>query len=252
MESAGLPDRFGAAVARLPGQFRKRYDAVMDYQRAEGIVLRRQPIMETTLIVTWFTREFGKLKTIAKGARRPKSPFAGKLDLFYQAELVFLPSRRSDLHLLHECFLEDARARLRESVARLTAASYACELVELITPAEQPQPDLAGLLAGALDGLGRATDDRVLLLWLELRLLTAAGWKPDWPATSGIGRVLHSLLTADVARAGRVRLSETHVAEARGLVWEFWNEQVGQAPRSRRFLGRESTTKALTSPVEPV
>ena len=160
--------------------------------------------------------------------------------------------RRSDLHLLHECFLENPRARLRESVGRLTAASYACELVELITPAEQPQAEVAGLLAGALDGLGRATDDRVVLLWLELRLLAAAGWKPDWPAPSGIARVLRSLLRADPARAGRVRLSEAHVAAARGMVWEFWDEQVGQSPRSRRFLGWESATTALTSPVGPV
>ena len=103
----------------------------MDTERAEGIVLRRLTVTESSLIVTWYTREFGKLKTLAKGARRSKGPFQGKIDLFYRDEIVFLRSRRSDLHLLHDCFLEEAHAGLRRSVESLTAASYVCELVDL-------------------------------------------------------------------------------------------------------------------------
>ena len=104
----------------------------MDVERAEGIVLRCVPVTETSLVVTWFTREFGKLKTLAKGARRAKSPMRGKLDLFYRDELLFLRSRRSELHLLHECFLEEAHPGLRERLERVGMASYVCELVELV------------------------------------------------------------------------------------------------------------------------
>jgi DNA repair protein RecO (recombination protein O) len=50
--------------------------------KAHGIVIRLTKLTETSLIVHWCTREAGLLKTVAKGARRPKSPFAGKLDLF--------------------------------------------------------------------------------------------------------------------------------------------------------------------------
>ena len=70
----------------------------METERAEAIVLRVQPVTESSLLVLWFTREFGKLKTLAKGARRPKSPMRGRLDLFYQDEISFLRSLRSDLH----------------------------------------------------------------------------------------------------------------------------------------------------------
>src|SRR5271163_391006 len=125
----------------------------MDTERAEGIVLRRQPVTESSLIVTWYTREFGKLKTMAKGARRPKGPFQGKIDLFYRDEIVFLPSRRSDLHLLHDCFLEDPHAPLRKSVRSLAAASYACELVELATEREDPNAKIYELLSTILKTL---------------------------------------------------------------------------------------------------
>ena len=127
----------------------------MDTERAEGIVLRRQSVTESSLIVTWYTREFGKLKTLAKGARRPKGPFQGKIDLFYRDEIVFLPSKRSDLHLLHDCFLEQPHARLRQTVESLTAASYASELVELATEREDPNARIYELLVMILDALER-------------------------------------------------------------------------------------------------
>jgi len=47
-------------------------------ERAQGLVLRVYPLTETSLIVRWLTRELGRISTVAKGARRPKSPFRGK------------------------------------------------------------------------------------------------------------------------------------------------------------------------------
>src|ERR1044072_4643092 len=118
----------------------------MEAERAEGIVLRKHPVTESSLIVTWYTRERGKLRLMAKGARRTKGPFVGKIDLFFQDEILFLPSRRSDLHLLTDCFVVNAHAALRANLELVTAGSYACELLELIAPVEDPQPSIFKLL----------------------------------------------------------------------------------------------------------
>jgi DNA repair protein RecO len=88
---------------------------------------------------------------------------------------VFLPSKRSDLHLLHDCFLENPYAPLRKSVASLTAASYVCELVELVTEREDPNPKIYDLLVTILELLEDRCDG-VPLIWFEIRLLAAAGW----------------------------------------------------------------------------
>jgi len=210
----------------------------MDSERAEGIVLRRQPVTESSLLVTWYTREFGKLKTLAKGARRTNGPFRGKIDLFYRDEIVFLPSKRSDLHLLHDCYLEDAYVRLRESVESLTAASYACELVELATEREDPNDGIYELLATTLKTL-EARHDGVLLIWFELRLLAAAGWKPIWGTTAGVNRVLESIAGASLEAVGRVSLGDAQLAAGRMAVWQFWDAHLGRAPRTRRFLARK-------------
>jgi DNA repair protein RecO (recombination protein O) len=207
----------------------------MDTERAEGIVLRRQPVTESSLIVTWYTREFGKLKTLAKGARRAKGPFQGKIDLFYRDEIVFLRSKRSDLHLLHDCFLEEPHARLRKSVESLTAASYACELVESATEREDPNATIYELLAVTLEALERRHDG-VLLIWFEIGLLTAAGWGPKWEAETSVSRVLRSLAVTSLEGVKRVRLSAEQVTTGRQAVWRFWDNHLGRAPRTRKFL----------------
>ena len=75
-----------------------------------AILLRRIKLTESSLIVTWFTEAHGKLKTVAKGARRPRSPFAGRRDLLYLAERTYSRSRQSELHGLREVAVRDSRA----------------------------------------------------------------------------------------------------------------------------------------------
>jgi DNA repair protein RecO (recombination protein O) len=207
----------------------------METERAKAIVLRVHLVTESSLIVTWFTREAGKLKTMAKGARRPKSPFRGKIDLFYRDEIIFLRSRRSDLHLLHDCFLEAAHARLRDSIAALTAASYASELVDLITESEDPNPAVFDLLAETLDRLEKRISP-ALLLWFELRLLSVTGWRPRWEVKTATGKVLDSLTGARAAGAQRVRLTAPQLAETQRRLWEFWDNEVTRAPRTRKLV----------------
>jgi DNA repair protein RecO (recombination protein O) len=207
----------------------------MEAERAEAIVLRRHPVTESSLIVTWFTREFGKLKTIAKGARRPKSPFRGKIDLFYVDEIIFLRSRRSDLHLLQECFLEDPHTALRASVKTVTAASYCSELVEIATEPEDANVKIFQLLSSMLDALERNCEP-VLLIWFELQLLAAAGWAPKWQRRTGTSKLLASLATANLTGAQHVRLSREQVHRSRETLWRFWDEHVGRLPRSRSLV----------------
>ena len=76
-------------------------------ESTEAILLRKRKFSDTTLIVSWCTELIGCVQTIAKGARRPKSPFAGKLDLFFEAEISIVRSRKTDLHTLAEVVLKN-------------------------------------------------------------------------------------------------------------------------------------------------
>src|ERR1022692_2201252 len=99
-------------------------------ERATGIILRARPLTEPSLIVNWLTAELGPLSTVAKGARRPKSPLRGKLDLFYEAYFSFQRSRRSELHTLREVGLRETHAPLRQELGWLQQASYGAALID--------------------------------------------------------------------------------------------------------------------------
>src|SRR6184192_3152717 len=105
-------------------------------ETTRGLVLRTRPLTETSLIVHWLTTDLGRISTVAKGARRPKSPFRGKLDLFYEADFSFQRSRRSELHALHEVSLRETHAPLRTELGYLQQASYCAALIEQVTERE--------------------------------------------------------------------------------------------------------------------
>ena len=140
-------------------------------ERATGLVLRTRPLTETSLIVHWLTPELGRVATVAKGARRPKSPFRGKLDLFYSAAFSFQRSRRSSLHTLREVMLQSPHVALRTDFAKLRQATYAALLIEQVTEEETPLPELHALLGELLDILEANPARPEFLLAFEFKLL---------------------------------------------------------------------------------
>jgi DNA repair protein RecO (recombination protein O) len=125
--------------------------------------------------VTWCSDDRGLIKTVAKGALRPKSPFAGRLDLFLSADLAFTESRRSDLHTLRETAVTRHRFGLRESWRRVLAASYCVQLIERVAERDTPIPELFDLLTRALDYLESHDPDLRAILHFERELARALG-----------------------------------------------------------------------------
>jgi len=143
--------------------------------KALGILIRRHRLTETSLIVTWCTQEMGLIRTVAKGALRPKSALTGRVDLFLTAELAIVESRRSDLHTLREAEVTNHRFGVRESWQRVMAASYFVHLIEQVAEPATPIPELFDLLVRALDYLDRRDPDRRGVLHFEHELARALG-----------------------------------------------------------------------------
>lgn len=158
-------------------------------ERASGIILRVRPLTETSLIVHWLTRDLGRLGTVAKGARRTKSPLRGKLDLFFSADFSFRRSRSSELHNLREAVVRDARPGLRQDMNRLRVAGYATAVIEAMTETETPLPETHELLLGFLDALAVAEASTAWALAFEARMLTLHGLLPDAKA-SGLNQTM--------------------------------------------------------------
>ena len=163
-----------------------------------ALLLRKTRLTETSLIVSWFTEAHGRIKTVAKGARQPKSRFAGVLDLFFDCEIHFARSRKSELHTLREAALREPHAGLRSDYHRVALAAYFVELIERVTEPEHPAPELYDLLRRAFGHLNAQPASHRALLHFEaelVRLLGIQGQEGVTPAVA-IGRVYHRLPTA--------------------------------------------------------
>ncbi|MGB1128726.1 MAG: DNA repair protein RecO [Haloferula sp.] len=120
-------------------------------ETSNAILTRLTKLTDTSLIVHWFTEESGLIKTAAKGARRPKSPFAGKLDLFFSSEIHWSRARRGELHSLRESSPSNCREGIRKNYDATLLASYFCRLLEASVELEHPEPALHDLLKRGLD-----------------------------------------------------------------------------------------------------
>ncbi|MCX6874638.1 MAG: DNA repair protein RecO [Verrucomicrobia bacterium] len=152
-----------------------------------AILIRLTRLTETSLIVHWFTQDQGLIKTVAKGARRPKSPFVGKLDLFFGGEITVVRARRGELHLLREVAIGEWRDGLRRHYSSTLLAAYFGQLLELAVEPEHPAPELYGLLKRALDHVAAAAASLRALRHFESELARLLGVAhPERPAESSL------------------------------------------------------------------
>lgn len=147
----------------------------MPLYKAEAIVIRRANLGESDRLVTLFCREQGKVPTVARGARKPKSRFAGRLEPFNHVRVLLATGRTLDV--VSQVEVLDAFAGLREDLDRLGQAAFVLELVDRATTDRQPAPDIFSLLRVTLDLLARG-DPELVAIWFTARLLVLSGYAP--------------------------------------------------------------------------
>jgi DNA repair protein RecO (recombination protein O) len=199
-------------------------------ERSSGIILRTRPLTESSLIVQWLTPELGRLATIAKGARRPKSPFAGRMDLFYTAEFTFARSRRSDLHLLREVRLLVTRDVLRRDLNYLHQAAYCSRLIEQTTETETPLVEIYALLTSFLEALPLKPPRPQMIFGFEVKLLHELGLGPQ---DGKMASVVQRLIELEWGQIQQLSLGQDEVRELRQFLHGFLIYHLGKIPPNR-------------------
>src|SRR5256885_15813014 len=101
----------------------------MAAEKAQALVLRTTDWIETSRIATLWTREFGKVRILAKGGRRLKSNFENALDLLTECRIVLLRKSSGGLDLLTEAQVVRRFAQLRTDLPALYSAYYVAEML---------------------------------------------------------------------------------------------------------------------------
>jgi DNA repair protein RecO (recombination protein O) len=214
-------------------------------ERTSGLILRTRPLTDTSLIVHWLTRDFGRLATVAKGAHRKNSPFRGKLDLFFLADLSFRRARRSDLHLLREVSLQATHPALRRDLGRLQQTAYCARLIEQSTETDTPIQSLYELLLSFIEWLPSQPPAALAVLIFELKLLRELGLEPSWSQVNLSPKtVKHArewLNTESWPASESLSVDETEARELSRFLHGFLIYHLGKIPSGRFRLDRAAT-----------
>lgn len=149
----------------------------MAIQRTEAFVLRSYPFRTSSLVITTFSRSFGKVKGIAKGVRREGVPHPSTFEPFTLLEIVFYEKIRSDLHLISEANILESYEALRSDLEVLATAYYLTELVDQFTQPHDPHESIFELLRFAFEWLP-SLPPSFLSRFFEIRLLREVGLLP--------------------------------------------------------------------------
>jgi DNA repair protein RecO (recombination protein O) len=165
--------------------------------RTEAVVLRSMRFGEADRILHLYTLNRGRVSAIAKGVRRARSRFGGRLEPFFRL-YIELHEGRSDLLTVTGAGTIDPYARLREDASALDAASRACDAVGRLFETSEPHPAVFNLLCNQLALLdGAAASSRPAArawpgaLAFRLKLLLAAGLAPQLGACASCGSHEH-------------------------------------------------------------
>lgn len=150
----------------------------MSIEKADAIVLRVVDFSESSCVLTLFSKEFGKIRALAKGGRRPKGPFEAALDLLAHCRILFLRKSSDALDLLTEAKLLKRYRPANGDLANLYAAYYVAELLNELTDDYDPHPNLFDFANQTLVQLAAGDPIDALVLRFELNALQDLGHMP--------------------------------------------------------------------------
>lgn len=146
----------------------------------EGIILRKQDLRETSIILTLFTKDFGKISGVIKGVRGPRAAIGLNPQIFSQNDIVFYEGKRGNLNSISHCDLKNYFEPIRKDLERTIYGDYFIELVDKVTIEGDCDKNVYDLLYNSLLLLsGPASAKRVARIF-EIKLMDIAGFMPDF------------------------------------------------------------------------
>ena len=150
----------------------------MAIQKTEAILLKKKDFRETSFILTFFTKDFGKVDGIIKGARgyRPRgdaNPIFFSLD-----QVVFYEKKKGGISIISQCETQEVFLNILKEWGRAASAYYMLELVDVFTEPGGKSEEVFECLLNSFKFLDNGKESESITRLFEIKLLTALGF---WP-----------------------------------------------------------------------
>ncbi len=145
--------------------------------RTEAVILRRSDFGEADRMLTLFTPTRGKLRVLAKGARKPTSRKGGHVELFARVDMLIAKGRNLDIVSQAETI--EPHPAFHADLVRMTYASHVAELLDRFSGEEEENKNAYNLLVATLGYLCQDVDLRLVARFYELHLMTWVGFRPE-------------------------------------------------------------------------
>src|SRR5258708_2942700 len=182
---------------------------------SETFVLRTYPFREADLIVSFLTRDEGKLRGVARRARRPKSPFGSGLERLSHVRMAYIQRENAELATLTGCELIESHFNLQSDYTRGVALDYFTEVAEQLLPAHEANEKFFRLIKAALDHISQGGDTWCAVLYFPLWAVRLGGFLPELRVSQQSAEIAEEMLAKALSALTPREWSKTTAADLR-------------------------------------
>ena len=246
----------------------------MPFLKTEAVVLTSIDYGESDKIVTFYTLDYGKIKGIAKGARKSKKRFVNSLESFVYVKIGFFKKEKRELVRVDYADLINSFPGIKKGIEKIAFGSAFLELLNNLVGDEHKNPKVFVLLLRFLNALKDIDDFKRLMPLYELRLISILGYRPSLSTcvickkmvddekgvsfsiakggviclscqsaagmlksvSSETIKVFKNSLKVESIELANMRLGDIGTGEAKKVLREFIAYQLGKSPKSWRFI----------------
>lgn len=216
----------------------------MSIQTTEAIVLNRRDFRETSILATFYSKDFGKVKGILKGIRGDRSRYGSCAELFGFNKIVFYEKTKSEFQNITQCDLIDGLFGIRKNLSAIAYATYLVELVDELTEPSEKNETIFELLLGSLRLLAKGSEPTKIARIFEIRLLTLLGFGPTAEGSyvggikvsMGTAQTFNRLKSAAWDSLLKFRISKSIEQELGSLVDRLLASHLDRPLNSKKFI----------------
>ncbi|MBI4889649.1 MAG: DNA repair protein RecO [Acidobacteria bacterium] len=188
---------------------------------SEAFVLRTYPFQEGDLIVSFFTRDQGKLRGVAKRARKPKSPYGSALERLSQVRITYYQRENVELVRLDNAELIQTQFGLSSSYDAGLALDYIAEVTEHLLPPSEPNERFYRLTSAVLADLRSCPSEMLpsatwrAAIYFAYWAVRLTGILPELPVSEASRELAFEISTTPVAELGRYPWSKMFASDLR-------------------------------------